>query len=88
MQEAIMKCNSHHKQVALYILSFALFLFAIAFSFTINNYTLGDQILNFFHIPCWSDGNTGTHYTILYSAMLLIISYLCKPKNLPKAQSE
>lgn len=88
MREAIMKLNLHHKQVVLYMLSFVLFLFAIAFSFTINNYTLGDQILNFLHIPCWSNGNTGTHYTVLYSAIFLIISYLCKPQNPQKVQSE
>jgi hypothetical protein len=73
--------NLKYQKTILYILSLAIFIFAIAFSFTINDFTLGDQILNFFHIPCWSNGNTGTHYTIIYSVVFIIISYLCKPKK-------
>lgn len=74
----------HMKRVILSFLSFIIFIFAAIFSFTANNYTHGDQILNCFHIPCWSNGNTGTHYAILFSVVILVISHLCKPKALLK----
>ena len=38
----------------------------------LNNFCLGDYILNIFDIPSWSNGSTGTHYTIFYSYIFLI----------------
>lgn len=60
---------------------FSLFLlaFAILSSFTINGFTLGDAILNALSLASWSNGHTGTHYTIAYSAALCLISFLCYP---------
>lgn len=73
--------NTKYKIIGRYIISIIIFIFAIAFSFTINNFTLGDEILNFFKIPSWSNGDTGTHYTIIYTVVFSIISYLIIPKN-------
>ena len=38
----------------------------------LNNFCLGDYILNMFDIPIWSNGTTGIHYTIFYSYIFLI----------------
>ena len=54
--------------------SLALFLVILAFlwSFTINGYCLGDRILNLLSLPAWSNGTSGTHYTVFYSFIFLI----------------
>ena len=38
----------------------------------IDNFCLGDYILNIFSIPSWSNGTIGTHYTVFYSYIFLI----------------
>ncbi len=38
----------------------------------LNNFCLGDYILNIFNIPSWSNGTSGTHYTVFYSYIFLI----------------
>lgn len=76
----------NYKKLLRYILSILIFIFAIFFSFTFNchtpnAYTLGDVILDSLKIPSWSNGNTGTHYTIIYTVIFIIISYIILPKN-------
>lgn len=68
------------------VASIILFIFAVAFSLTLNTYTpnsftLGDEILKLIHLPSWSEGDTGTHYTIFYSFAMMIISYCIWPKS-------
>lgn len=38
----------------------------------LDNFCLGDYILNTFNIPSWSNGTNGIHYTIFYSYIFLI----------------
>lgn len=52
-----------------------LFLFAILWSLNIkilNDFCLGDVVLQSINVPTWSNGNFGTHYTVFYSLMFLI----------------
>ena len=55
-------------------ISFLLVAFAIvwSFSFGLNGFCLGDTILSFLGMPAWSNGNSGTHYTIFYSLIFLL----------------
>ena len=43
-----------------------------SFSFGLNGFCLGDAVLSFFNLPAWSNGNSGTHYTIFYSIIFLL----------------
>ena len=65
--------------------SFSLLLFTlgILFSFSFGDYgALGDVMLRNIGIKPWSDGNTGLHYTLIYSLAFfipaLIIGYKFK----------
>ena len=39
-----------------------------------NNICYGDKTLKFIGLTSWSNGNSGTHYTALYSLMFFIPS--------------
>lgn len=69
------------KNIFFCVLAVGIFLFAIVFSVPINGFTLGDQILNALHLPCWSNGNSGTHYTIFYSIGLVLLSCILIPRR-------
>lgn len=60
------------------MVSFLLVIFAIlwSFSFGLNGFCLGDTILSFLGMPAWSNGNSGTHYTIFYSLIFLVPALL------------
>lgn len=60
------------------MVSFLLVIFAIlwSFSFGLNGFCLGDTILSFLGMPAWSNGNSGTHYTIFYSLIFLVPAVL------------
>ena len=62
------------KKIGFGTASFLLDLFAIlwSFSFGLNGFCLGDTILTFLGMPAWSNGNSGTHYTIFYSLIFLL----------------
>jgi len=51
----------------------------IVWGFSIKGFCLGDAVLDFFRIKSWSNGDSGTHYTVFYSllfyALALIFSY-------------
>lgn len=53
-------------------LSILLFLMAALWSFSFRDFCLGDTILEFLNLKSWSNGNSGTHYTIFYSIIFLI----------------
>ncbi|MHC1722989.1 MAG: hypothetical protein AB9836_07295 [Aminipila sp.] len=63
-------------------LSMILFIFAIVWSRDIkslNNFCLGDAVLNFINLPAYStypNGNPGLHYTVFYSFAILILAVI------------
>ena len=62
------------KKIGCGTIAFLLVTFAIlwSFSFGLNGFCLGDTILTFLGMPAWSNGNSGTHYTIFYSLIFLL----------------
>lgn len=62
------------KKIGFGTASFLLVIFAIlwSFSFGLNGFCLGDMVLSFLGLPAWSNGNSGTHYTIFYSLIFLL----------------
>lgn len=66
------------KKIGFGTVSFLLVIFAIvwSFSFGLNGFCLGDTILSFLGMPAWSNGNSGTHYTIFYSLIFLLPAVL------------
>ncbi len=46
---------------------------------------LGDYVLNSLGVPAWSNGDTGIHYSVYYSLILLIPAFILgnkKPSDL------
>ena len=66
------------KKIGCGTIAFLLVTFAIlwSFSFGLNGFCLGDTILTFLGMPAWSNGNSGTHYTIFYSLIFLVPAVL------------
>ena len=62
------------KKIGVGTTSFLLVTFAIlwSFSFGLNRFCLGDTVSSFLGVPAWSNGNSGTHYTIFYSLIFLL----------------
>ena len=62
------------KKIGAGSISLLLIIFAIiwSFSFGLEGFCLGDSILSFLGAPAWSNGNSGTHYTIFYSLIFLL----------------
>ncbi len=56
--------------------SLLLFIIGCLFSFTFNGICIGDNILNYIGLKAWSNGNTGTHYTVFYSLLFFIPSLI------------
>ncbi|MDF2802058.1 MAG: hypothetical protein K0S61_1961 [Anaerocolumna sp.] len=55
--------------------SFLLFILTILWSVNIKSlgdFCLGDFLLNAVDLPTWSNGLSGTHYTVYYSFIFLI----------------
>lgn len=57
-------------------LSLLLFIVGCLFSFTLNDICIGDNILTYSGLKAWSNGNSGTHYTIFYSLLFFIPSLI------------
>lgn len=53
-----------------------MFVVGCLFSFTFYNLTIGDNILTYIGLKAWSNGNSGTHYTIFYSLLFFIPSLI------------
>ena len=62
------------KRIGYGTIAFLLVTFAIlwSFSFGLNGFCLGDTVLSFLGMPAWSNGNSGSHYTIFYSLIFLL----------------
>lgn len=64
------------KKIGIGTLSLLLFVVGCLFSFTFYNLTIGDNILTYIGLKAWSNGNSGTHYTIFYSLLFFIPSLI------------
>ena len=62
------------KKIGCGTIAFLLVTFAVlwSFSFGLNGFCLGDTVLSFLGMPAWSNGNSGSHYTIFYSLIFLV----------------
>lgn len=64
------------KKIGIGSLSLLLFVVGFLFSFTFYNLTIGDNILTYIGLKAWSNGNSGTHYTIFYSLLFFVPSLI------------
>lgn len=72
-----------HVKIGFGSLSLLLFICGILFSLSFSNgVSFGDNIIRFFGLKPWSNGNSGVHYTIYYSLVFhiaaLILGYKFK----------
>ena len=64
------------KKIGIGSLSLLLFVVGCLFSFTFYNLTIGDNILTNIGLKAWSNGNSGTHYTIFYALLFFVPSLI------------
>lgn len=65
------------KKLGMGSMSLLLFALGVIWSANINRqFCLGDSILNAIGLPAWSNGNSGSHYTIIYALIFLIPSII------------
>ena len=57
-------------------LSLLLCIIGFLFSFTFNDICIGDNILTSIGLKAWSNGNSGTQYTLFYSLLFFIPSVI------------
>jgi len=65
-----------NKELGIGTISLALCLVGILFSISFRYVSIGDYILNGIGLNSWSNGNYGIHYTIFYSLIFFIPSFL------------
>lgn len=66
-----------NKKIGLGSLSILLWVFGIYFSLALGNQAaFGDRVLETIGLSAWSNGDTGIHYTILYSFLFFIPSFI------------
>lgn len=64
-----------NKKIGVGTLSFILLIVGLVWGFTWNHsFCLGDFVLNAIGLKSWSNGNSGTHYAVLYSLFFLVPS--------------
>jgi len=63
------------KELGIGTISLVLCLVGLLFSFSFNNFSIGDYIINGIGLKSWSNGNSGLHYTIYYSLIFFISSF-------------
>lgn len=69
--------NSLKKTIGIGSTSILIFIAGIIFSFSFpNKICLGDSILEYLGLKSWSNGSTGIHYTIFYSLIFFICSFI------------
>ncbi|MCZ0874634.1 hypothetical protein [Peribacillus sp. AS_2] len=65
------------KDIGLGSLSIVLCLLGILFTFEFGDEScMGDQILHAIGLSSWSNGDSGIHYTVFYSAIFFIPSFI------------
>ena len=62
------------RKIGIGSISLLLVIFAFFWAFSIGGFCLGDKTLSLLKIPTWSNGTTGTHYTVFYTFIFLIPS--------------
>lgn len=66
-----------NKKIGVGSISLLLCIMGILFSFNLGNRVCyGDIILKYIGLSPWSNGDNGTHYTVLYSLIFFIPSYI------------
>ncbi|MDV4152651.1 hypothetical protein R0131_17625 [Clostridium sp. AL.422] len=67
----------NNKKIGLGSISLLLSIIGILFSFSFgDNLCYGDVILNYIGLKPWSNGNTGLHYTVIYSLIFFIPAFI------------
>ena len=74
--------DSQNKKIGLGSISLLLLMFGILFSFSWkNSEAFGDTILRFLGLSPWSNGDTGIHYTVIYSLFFFIPALIVGHKH-------
>lgn len=69
------------RSIGIGTLSFLFLLMAILWSFSFHEFCLGDRILSLLHLPSWSNGTSGRHYTIYYALLFLFPALIVGIRN-------
>ncbi len=73
-----MKETIKSKKLGLGSFAFVLSIIAIIWSCStpwLDGFCLGDIVLDYIGIPSWSNGASGTHYTVLYSFVFFVPAF-------------
>ena len=73
-----MKETITSKKWGLGSLALVLSIIAIIWSFNmpwLDDFCLGDIVLDYMGIPIWSNGTSGTHYTVFYSFVFFVPAF-------------
>lgn len=65
-----------NKELGIGTISLVLCILGILFGISFRNVCIGDYMLNGIGLNAWSNGNSGMHYTIYYSLLFFIPSFL------------
>lgn len=65
-----------NKELGVGSISLVLCLIGFLFAFTFKDFSVGDNIINGIGLKAWSNGDSGTHYTIYYSLVFFMPSFL------------
>ena len=69
--------NQDNKKIGLGSISLLLSIMGILFAFSFGDKVCyGDVILKYIGLKPWSDGNSGLHYTVFYSLIFFIPSFI------------
>ena len=64
------------KKIGIGTIALILGVFGILFSFSFKEFSIGDSIINGIGLKAWSNGDSGTHYTVYYSLIFFIPSFI------------
>jgi|SRR5699024_1079282 len=72
-----MKNGDVSKRIGIGSISLLLFACGLLFSLSFGEYgSIGDSILRFIGLNPWSNGDTGLHYTLIYSLVFFIPAFI------------
>jgi hypothetical protein len=75
------KMKIKNKKFGIGTIALILWVFGFFFSFSFKEFCLGDYIINGIGLKAWSGGDTGTHYTVYYSLVFFIPSFIIGLKH-------
>jgi len=64
------------RKIGLGSLSLLMAIIGIIWAFTFFGVSIGDNIPDFLGLKAWSNGSTGTHYTVYYSLLFFIPAFI------------